>query len=329
MKEFLLKFKFVFVGLLICALTLKLWSISVFAYSSYVPSSDDYLSWENNSSLMRFDYHSGFSNVDYRQIFGSGVTYGVTVTSSGTMYIYTIWVDNDDTVPYYMSIRLSDTSVSVYKKEQAYSFTRDGVKYIYTYSYSSSPGNYMITDPYNQIEGYMNSDRSSIEDQLYNYYVSDIINQGSVDVDKSNLQNLYDIVVGLDLKEENYSVASWSTFNTALNTADSVLRDPYSNQTIVDNAYQALQEALDGLELLSGGQVNLLPIISRLDMIQSTLVDIKGNTGSSSNVGGGLSDDDRLLLKRYDVSLLIIAFAVMLNFIHGLVHQIGRNMRGK
>ncbi len=65
-------------------------------------------------------------------------------------------------------------------------------------------------------------------------------------VDKSELQALYD--ANKDKVNDNYTDASWSTFQNALEKAAAVLADENATQAQVDEAATELQAAIDGLE---------------------------------------------------------------------------------
>ena len=65
-------------------------------------------------------------------------------------------------------------------------------------------------------------------------------------VDKSALQALYD--ANKDKTNDNYTDASWSTFQNALEKAADVLADENATQLQIDEATAELQAAIDGLE---------------------------------------------------------------------------------
>ena len=62
-----------------------------------------------------------------------------------------------------------------------------------------------------------------------------------VDSDKSQLLKSYNQYK--DLKQEDYTEASWPQFETALENAKAILDDPEATQEQVDNAYTALAMA--------------------------------------------------------------------------------------
>lgn len=57
--------------------------------------------------------------------------------------------------------------------------------------------------------------------------------------------------------------------------------------------------------------------------------DIKNHLISGSSSSVGLLEEDRELLKRYDIWLILIVFAIVLTFMRNVIHQIGRNIRGR
>lgn len=72
-------------------------------------------------------------------------------------------------------------------------------------------------------------------------------NSVSEDVDKSNLQNLYDSV--RDLAESGYITETWSAFVTARDNAKAVLENTEATQKEVDAAAVELQIAIDALRV--------------------------------------------------------------------------------
>lgn len=72
------------------------------------------------------------------------------------------------------------------------------------------------------------------------------VDNAEPDTDKEALQTLYD--EHKDLMNENYTAASWSSFLNALEGALAVLENGQSTQQQVDDALQALEAAVSGLE---------------------------------------------------------------------------------
>ncbi|MFA4133844.1 MULTISPECIES: S-layer homology domain-containing protein [unclassified Brevibacillus] len=67
-------------------------------------------------------------------------------------------------------------------------------------------------------------------------------------VDKTKLQAKADGIKAEDLKEEEYTSASWAELKQALEKANAVLADPNATQQEVDEALAALTKARDGLK---------------------------------------------------------------------------------
>ncbi|OUQ87019.1 hypothetical protein B5G50_18960 [Brevibacillus brevis] len=67
-------------------------------------------------------------------------------------------------------------------------------------------------------------------------------------VDKTKLQAKADGIKAEDLKEEEYTSASWAELKQALQKANEVLADPNATQQEVDEALSALKKARDGLK---------------------------------------------------------------------------------
>ncbi|MGG2987165.1 Ig-like domain-containing protein, partial [Brevibacillus formosus] len=67
-------------------------------------------------------------------------------------------------------------------------------------------------------------------------------------VDKSKLQAKADEIKAENLKEEEYTSASWAELKQALEKANAVLADPNATQQEVDEALAALTKARDGLK---------------------------------------------------------------------------------
>ncbi|WP_141336859.1 S-layer homology domain-containing protein, partial [Brevibacillus formosus] len=67
-------------------------------------------------------------------------------------------------------------------------------------------------------------------------------------VDKTKLQAKADEIKAENLKEEEYTSASWAELKQALEKADAVLADPNATQQEVDEALSALKKAREGLK---------------------------------------------------------------------------------
>lgn len=66
-------------------------------------------------------------------------------------------------------------------------------------------------------------------------------------VDKSDLQALVDAIKAEGLKAEDYTTATWTPFELALEDAERLLADEETTQETIDQCVKALQEAYDGL----------------------------------------------------------------------------------
>ncbi|WP_366292208.1 S-layer homology domain-containing protein [Paenibacillus sp. AN1007] len=71
-------------------------------------------------------------------------------------------------------------------------------------------------------------------------------------VDKTGLQNKFNDIQEENLEEEEYTLASWSALEEAMNEAQRVLDDPAASQTQVDKALEDLTTARTGLTLVNG-----------------------------------------------------------------------------
>ena len=65
--------------------------------------------------------------------------------------------------------------------------------------------------------------------------------------EKSKLQDLYDVIVGMGLKESDYTAESWGPFAEALGNAETVLGNDGASPADVTAAYEALSSARKGL----------------------------------------------------------------------------------
>ena len=75
--------------------------------------------------------------------------------------------------------------------------------------------------------------------------VSLILEDNTVEVDKSKLEELYNKVKALE--KDDYTNESWSIFSKALEKAKAVLNDDLATQEAVDNAFNELTVAYDKL----------------------------------------------------------------------------------
>lgn len=116
----------------------------------------------------------------------------------------------------------------------------------------------------------------------------------------------------------------------------------WSNRT--DGPQQILKQVLDGYKKYTS-EVNIENVNASIDtsaieqlvsdnniIASSTDTTVKAIETSlnSGFVGGeGLSDEDRNLFKRFDTWLIIIMFAVCVSMFRQVLHQVGRNIRGR
>lgn len=75
---------------------------------------------------------------------------------------------------------------------------------------------------------------------------SEIFGSEETTVDKAELQKLYDENLGK--KEEDYTASTWEVFEKAMEKALEVLESETADQAAVEDAYQALSDAADGLK---------------------------------------------------------------------------------
>ncbi len=66
-------------------------------------------------------------------------------------------------------------------------------------------------------------------------------------IDKSELQALVDAIKAEGLKAEDYTTATWTPFELALEDAERLLADEETTQETIDQCVKALQEAYDGV----------------------------------------------------------------------------------
>lgn len=66
--------------------------------------------------------------------------------------------------------------------------------------------------------------------------------------DSSALKNLVNETESKKLNSNDYTEESWNTFQTALTNAKSVLENENASQSELDDAYNALKSAMDGLK---------------------------------------------------------------------------------
>ncbi|MCD7839361.1 MAG: hypothetical protein LUG46_01890, partial [Erysipelotrichaceae bacterium] len=87
-------------------------------------------------------------------------------------------------------------------------------------------------------------------------------------IDKDALQTLYNQTKDLD--SSNYTTTSFSTFSTALSNAKTVLDNSEAKQTEVDNAYNALNSAIDSLETVTVNTSELNTLLNIASVLSRT-----------------------------------------------------------
>ena len=83
------------------------------------------------------------------------------------------------------------------------------------------------------------------------YYADDMSVLDTFTINKTDSSALKDLVNETESKKLNsndYTEESWNTFQTALTNAKSVLENENASQSELDDAYNALKSAMDGLK---------------------------------------------------------------------------------
>ncbi|GED17488.1 S-layer homology domain-containing protein [Aneurinibacillus migulanus] len=103
-------------------------------------------------------------------------------------------------------------------------------------------------------------------------------------VDKSALQAKVTEINGENLKEANYTSASWKTLQDALTEANKILTDPNATQTQVKAALDALTSARNGLSRISSGGGSGGSSKDRSDRGGNTNTNTDTNTGTPTGI---------------------------------------------